>query len=135
MVVPAGWSGDQTNTLTPCKAGYYSDDKSQTCTQCQPGEVCTHRTNEPLPCNEGHESTSAGLETCVPCLEGEVFDEVNLICIDISAGYGSLHPMLAEEKCPYGTYSTTGGAGTIQNSILTDFQPGDPGFAISGAGS
>ena len=120
MVVPAGWYGGQANTLTPCKAGFYSDDKAGTCTQCVAGEVCTHRANQPQKCGEGLSSETAGLEACVPCAMGEVFNEGTKVCEAITEGYGSLHPLFQMEECPYGTYSTTA---TIGDGTKDDCQP------------
>ena len=96
--------------------------------------MCPQRSNEPVRCNEGHESLSAGLSSCVPCLKGEIFNEATEECEAITEGYGqlNLHPMFAQEECPYGTYSTsvTIGAGTT-----VDCLPCTAGYACEGGGN
>ena len=96
--------------------------------------MCPQRSNEPVICNEGHESTTAGLSSCVPCQKGEIFNENTKECEAITEGYGqqNLHPMFAQERCPYGTYSTTA---TIGVGTAVDCMPCTPGYACEGNGN
>ena len=96
--------------------------------------MCPQRSNEPVRCNEGHESTSAGLSSCVPCLKGEIFNESTEECEAITEGQGqlNLHPMFDQEECPYGTYSTTA---TIGAGTTVDCMPCTGGYACEGGGN
>lgn len=110
LVVPAGYAAGNGVPIAPCKPGYHSDDFAGVCTQCKIGEVCTFTSNRPLPCNEGMETSTAGVMsagrfTCVPCLINEIFNPATQRCEATTAGYGSIHSMLDPEKCIYGEYS------------------------------
>ena len=65
---------------------------------------------------------------------GEIFNEVSKECEAITEGYGqqNLHPMFAQERCPYGTYSTSV---TIGSGTTIDCMPCTPGYACEGNGN
>lgn len=132
LPVRAGWAAGPNVPLAPCKPGYHSDDFAGTCTQCIPGEVCSFRSNRPLPCNEGMESTANGRYTCIPCQINEVFnaDPAVQACEAIATGKGARHGMFEGEKCPFGFYSD---ATSIADAASTDCMRCDDGYTCGSA--